>query len=101
MASYDLTCHHFHDGRFIYVFNRSRKGMNADSMNHPLTLASGLRASAWNEEGRDTSLSSRQTSLEFEVGHHHFDWLGSTSLEIWLDNLLNLDVLYYGLVDAL
>ena len=52
IASSRVACYQLKDGRAIYVFDRSIKGLNADSKNRPLILASGHRASAWNEDGR-------------------------------------------------
>ena len=40
------------DGRAVYVFDHLLKGLDADSINRPLVVASGHRASAWNEDGR-------------------------------------------------
>lgn len=47
-----VACYHFQDGRAVYVFDRTLKGLGADSKKRPLILASGHQASAWNEDGR-------------------------------------------------
>lgn len=52
MASCRVACFYLKDGRAVYVFDRTLRGLDADSMKRPLILASGHRASAWNEDGR-------------------------------------------------
>jgi len=52
MASCRVVCYYLHDGRAVYVFDRTLKGLDGHSGKRPLILASGHRASAWNEDGR-------------------------------------------------
>ena len=52
MVSCRVACYQLQDGRAVYVFDRTLKGLDADSKKRPLILASGHRASAWNEDGR-------------------------------------------------
>lgn len=52
MASCRAACFHLKDGRAVYAFDRTIRGLDADSKMRPLILASGLRGTAWNEDGR-------------------------------------------------
>lgn len=52
MASCRVACFHLKDGRAVYAFDRKIKGLAADSYLRPLILASGHRATAWNEDDR-------------------------------------------------
>lgn len=52
MASCRAACFYLKDGRAVYAFDRTIRGLGADSRNRPLVLASGHRATAWNEDGR-------------------------------------------------
>jgi hypothetical protein len=51
MASCRAACFYLKDGRAVYVFDHSLKGLDADSIKRPLIAASGHRATAWNEDG--------------------------------------------------
>ena len=52
MASCRVACYYLKDGRAVYVFDRTLKGLDADSKKRPQILASGHQTSAWNEDGR-------------------------------------------------
>lgn len=52
MASCRVACFYLKDGRAVYAFDRTLKGLDADSIKRSLVAASGHRASAWNEDGR-------------------------------------------------
>ena len=52
MASCRAACFFLKDGRAVYAFDRTIRGLDADSKQRPLVLASGHRATAWNEDGR-------------------------------------------------
>lgn len=52
MASCRTACFYLKDGRAVYVFDRTLRGLDASSMKRPLILASGHRGTAWNEDGR-------------------------------------------------
>lgn len=51
--------------------------------------------------GEGTSSSSLRKLLEFDVDRHHFDWVGLTLLPIKYSKLLNIGILFSGLIDAL
>jgi hypothetical protein len=52
MASCRAACFYLKDGRAVYVFDRTLRGLDANSIKRPLIVASGLRGTAWNEDGR-------------------------------------------------
>jgi len=52
MGSSRAACFFLKDGRAVYVFNRTLRGVDADHKKAPLLLAAGHRARAWNEDGR-------------------------------------------------
>ncbi len=52
MASCRAACFYLKDGRAVYAFDRTLKGLDADSKKRSMILASGHRGTAWNEDGR-------------------------------------------------
>lgn len=52
MASCRAACYYFKDGRAVFVFDRTLRGLDPESKKRPLILASGIRGTAWNEDGR-------------------------------------------------
>jgi hypothetical protein len=52
MPSCRSACFLLQDGRAVYVFQHTLRGLDADSKQRPLILASGHRGTAWNEDGR-------------------------------------------------
>lgn len=52
MPSCRSACFMLQDGRGVYVFEHHLKGLDAGSEKRPLIIASGYRATAWNENGR-------------------------------------------------
>ena len=52
MPSCRSACFLLEDGRGVYVFEHSLRGLDTGSEKRPLIIASGYRATAWNEGGR-------------------------------------------------
>lgn len=52
MPSCRAACFLLEDGRGVYVFEHSLRGLDTGSEKRPLIIASGYRATAWNEGGR-------------------------------------------------
>ena len=52
MDSCRAACFYLKDGRAVYAFDRTIRGLDADSKQRPIILASGHRGTAWNEDGR-------------------------------------------------
>jgi hypothetical protein len=52
MPSCRSACFLLQDGRAVYVFEHTLKGLDVGSNKRPMIIASGYRARAWNEDGR-------------------------------------------------
>ena len=52
MPSCRSACFLLQDGRAVYVFEHTFKGLDVGSNKRPMIIASGYRARAWNEDGR-------------------------------------------------